>query len=402
GRHAILLDHQTAKLTTNKSRIASQLRNTCTRLKDKDLQKSNDPQVTVAPTTGEKRLVKKNELKARGTLLMALPDKHQLKFNTYQDAKSLMKAIKKSESISQEDINLKFLRSLPTEWRTLTLIWRNKSNLEDQSLDDMFNNLKIDEAKVKSSSSTSPTTQNIAFVSIQNTDSTNESVSAVTSISASTKVLVSALPNVDNLIDAVIYSFLASQSNSPQLDNDDLKQIDADYLEEMDLKWQMAMLTMKARRFLQRTLRNLGSNGTTSIGIDMSKAHEESTNYALMAFTSSSLRSSSSYDNENLLKLGYDNQVFNSTEFYSDEFFSYKSDVSMPTSLGHDRYKSSEGYHAVPPPYTETFMPSKPDLVFHEAPIACETIPNVLTVDSSTSIKDMSQFTRSSAPIIED
>nr|GFB12285.1 hypothetical protein [Tanacetum cinerariifolium] len=120
-----------------------------------------------------------------------------------------------------------------------------------------------------------------------------------------------------------IYLFFASQSNSPQLDNDDLKQIDADDLEEMDLKWQMAMLTVRARRFLQRTRRNLGANGPTSIGFDMSKeecsvetstsnalvsqcdgvgsydwsfqAEEEPTNYALMAFTSSS---SSSSDNE--------------------------------------------------------------------------------------------------------
>nr|GEZ46228.1 putative ribonuclease H-like domain-containing protein [Tanacetum cinerariifolium] len=76
-------------------------------------------------------------------------------------------------------------------------------------------------------------------------------VSAVTSVlAASTKVLVSALPNVDNLSDVVIYSFFASQSNSPQFNNDDLKQIDADNLEEMDLKWQIAMLTMRARRVL--------------------------------------------------------------------------------------------------------------------------------------------------------
>nr|GFD52282.1 ribonuclease H-like domain-containing protein [Tanacetum cinerariifolium] len=86
------------------------------------------------------------------------------------------------------------------------------------------------------------------------TDNTNESVTVVTSVSAtSTQVLISALPNVDNLSDAVIYSFFASQSNSLQLDNDDLQQIDADDLEEMDLKWQMAMLTMRAKRFVHRT-----------------------------------------------------------------------------------------------------------------------------------------------------
>nr|GEY01128.1 hypothetical protein [Tanacetum cinerariifolium] len=121
------------------------------------------------------------------------------------------------ESLSQEDINLKFLRSLPTEWRTHTLIWWNKTYLEDQSFNDLFNSLKIYEVEVK--------------------------ISAVSSVSAgSTKVLVFALPNVDTLSDAVIYSFFASQSNSPQLDNDDLKQIDADDLEEIDLKWHMAIL----------------------------------------------------------------------------------------------------------------------------------------------------------------
>nr|GFD25825.1 ribonuclease H-like domain-containing protein [Tanacetum cinerariifolium] len=84
--------------------------------------------------------------------------------------------------------------------------------------------------------------------------STNEPVSAVASVStASVNILVSALPNVDTLSNAVIYSCFASQSNSLQLDNDDLKQIDTDDLEEMDLKWQMAMLTVRARRFLQRT-----------------------------------------------------------------------------------------------------------------------------------------------------
>nr|GEX03571.1 hypothetical protein [Tanacetum cinerariifolium]GEX47867.1 hypothetical protein [Tanacetum cinerariifolium] len=215
----------------------------------------------VAPTTVEQMLARKNELKAHGTLLMALPDKHQLNFNIHKDAKTLMDAIEKRFSGNKE-----------TKKRTHTLIWRNKTDLEDQSLDDLFNSLKIYEAEVKSLSTTRTTTQNITFVSSQNTNNTNESVSAVASVSAaSTKVLVYALPNVDTLSDAVIYSFFASQSNSPQLDNDDLNQIDTDNLEEMDLKWQMAMLTMRARKFLQRTGRNLGANGTTSIGFDMSK-----------------------------------------------------------------------------------------------------------------------------------
>nr|GEV63114.1 ribonuclease H-like domain-containing protein [Tanacetum cinerariifolium] len=115
------------------------------------------------PTTVEEKLARKNELKARGTLLMALPNEHQLKFNSYKSAKSLMEAIEKSfegnkeskkvqktllkqqyenfnrtsskgldqiydrlqklisqleihgETIFQEDLNLKLLRSLPSE-----------------------------------------------------------------------------------------------------------------------------------------------------------------------------------------------------------------------------------------------------------------------------------------------
>ncbi|GJZ91105.1 hypothetical protein Tco_0663032 [Tanacetum coccineum] len=93
---------------------------------------------TYPPTTAEEKLARKNELKARGTLLMALPNEHQIKFNTYKCAKTLMEAIKKrfgegldqtydrlqrlisqleilGETISQEDMNMKFLRSLPSE-----------------------------------------------------------------------------------------------------------------------------------------------------------------------------------------------------------------------------------------------------------------------------------------------
>nr|GEY73020.1 putative ribonuclease H-like domain-containing protein [Tanacetum cinerariifolium] len=136
--------------------------------------------------------------------------------------------------------------------------------IKEQSLDDLFNNLKIYKAEVNGSSASSQNTLNIAFVSSNNTDGTNESVSDVPSVSAtSSKATVSTLPNVNSLSDAVIYSFFASQSNSPQLDNEDLKQIDPDDLEKMNLMWQMDMLTMRARRFLKRTRRNLGSSSSS-------------------------------------------------------------------------------------------------------------------------------------------
>nr|GEZ74417.1 hypothetical protein [Tanacetum cinerariifolium] len=142
--------------------------------------------------------------------------------------------------------------------------------LEDKSLDDLFNSLKIYELKVKHSSSQGSNSQNLAFVSTTQADSTNDLVSAVVNVSAvGAKLSASTLLNVDSLSNAVIYSFFASQSLSPQLDNEDLKQIDADDLEEIDLKWQMAILTMRARKFLQNTGRNLGVNGPTSMGFDM-------------------------------------------------------------------------------------------------------------------------------------
>nr|GEV80348.1 ribonuclease H-like domain-containing protein [Tanacetum cinerariifolium] len=121
----------------------------------------------VAPTTAEQMLARKNELKSRRTLLMALPDKHQLKFNIHKDAKSVMKAIEK----------------------------RFGADLEEPSLDDLFKNLKIYEAEVKGSSTSSPNIQNIAFVSSKNTNSTNDLVNAASSVSAACpKAKFSTLP----------------------------------------------------------------------------------------------------------------------------------------------------------------------------------------------------------------
>nr|GFD15258.1 hypothetical protein [Tanacetum cinerariifolium] len=75
---------------------------------------------------------------------------------------------------------------------------------------------------------------NLAFVSSTLTDSTTDSVSAAVNVFVvGAKLTASTLPNVDSLSNAVIYSFFARQSSNPQLDNEDLKQIDVDDLEEM-------------------------------------------------------------------------------------------------------------------------------------------------------------------------
>nr|GEW13524.1 putative ribonuclease H-like domain-containing protein [Tanacetum cinerariifolium] len=426
----------------------------------------------VAPTTAEQKLARKNELKARGTLLMALPDKHQLKFNSHKDAKTLMEAIEKrfrgnietkkvqktllkqqfenftcsnSESLdqihdklqklvsqleihrvslSQEDVNLKFLRSLPSEWKNHTLIWRNKANLEEQSLDDLFN------------------------------------ISAAASVSTvCAKLHVSSLPNVDSLSNAVIYSFFASKSTSPQLDNEDLKQNDKG--------------------------RNLGANGPTSMGFDMSKVEcynchwkghfarkcrspkdsrrtgaaephrrtvpvETSTKNALVSQCDENIKllnievqlrdtalvtlrqklekaeqerddlklkfdkfQTSSKNLTELLAsqtnektgLGYNSQVLTQAMFDCDNYFSSESDCeSWPPSSLYDRFQPNGGYHVVPPSYTRTFMPLKLDLVFNTAPTIVETDHLAFNVQLSPTKpeQDMSQTTRPIAPIIED
>nr|GFA23023.1 ribonuclease H-like domain-containing protein [Tanacetum cinerariifolium] len=126
------------------------------------------------------------------------------RFRGNTKTKKVQKTLLKQQykNFTGSNVNLKFLQSLPSEWKTHTLIWRNKAVLEEQSLDDF----------------------------------TTESLSAAASVSAvCAKMHVSSLPNVYFLSNA------------------------------------MAMITMRARRFLQKTDRNLGANGPTYMGFDMSK-----------------------------------------------------------------------------------------------------------------------------------
>nr|GEU66524.1 hypothetical protein [Tanacetum cinerariifolium] len=176
------------------------------------------------------------------------------------------------ESISQEDVNQKFLRSLLPEWNTHIIVWKNKPEIDTLRLDDLYNNLKIYEPEVKGTSSSNTNTQHIAFVSSNSTNNINRALNIAFCVTtASTQAIVVKSTTIDNLSDAVIYSFFASQQNSPQLDNEDLQQIHPDDLEEMDLRWQMAMLTMRAKRFLNNTGRKFSMNGNETIEFDKSK-----------------------------------------------------------------------------------------------------------------------------------
>nr|GEW60496.1 hypothetical protein [Tanacetum cinerariifolium] len=212
----------------------------------------------VAHTSAEQKLARRNELKARGTLLMALPDKHQMKFNSHKDAKTLMEAIEKRFRGNTET---KKVQKTPLKQQ-----FKNFTGSSSESLDQIHDRLQK---------------------------------------------LVSQLD---------IHGMSLSQEDvnlNPQLDNEDLNQIDVDDLEEMDLRWQMAMLTMRARREC-RSPKDSRRNGATepqrrTVPVETStlnalvsqcdgigsydwsyQARKEPTKFALMAFSSSS----SSSDNE--------------------------------------------------------------------------------------------------------
>ncbi|GJS48585.1 uncharacterized mitochondrial protein-like protein [Tanacetum coccineum] len=351
------------------------------------------------------------ELKARSTLLMGIPNEHQLKFNSIKDAKSLLQAVKKrfggnaatkktqrnllkqqyenftassskvldqtfdrlqklisqleihGESISQEDVNQKFLRSLSPEWNTHTIVWRNKPEIDTLSLDDLYNNLKIYEPEVKGTSSSSTNTQNVAFVSSNSTSSTNGAVNTAHGVTtASTQATAVNSTTIDNLSDVVICAFFASQPNSPQLDNEDLQQINLDDLEEMDLRWQMAMLTIVRQgdscRLLEesscrapRNQENRNRENTRSVPV------ETTTSNALISCAWSGVM------NWSLSKL-LDCQIV-------------------------DKCKTGLGYNDVPPPYTGNFLTPKHDLSFSSLeefvnePIVSEPIVKKHVVETS-------------------
>nr|GEV95974.1 hypothetical protein [Tanacetum cinerariifolium] len=416
------------------------------------------------------RLARRNKLKACGTLLMALPNMHQLKFNIHKDAKTLMEAIEKRFGGNKE--TKKVQKTL------LKQQYENFTGSSSKSLD-------------------------------QIQDSTNKPVSVVASVSAtSAQILVSALPNMDTLSNVVIYSFFASQSstpwnlgaNGPTLIGFDMSNVEwYNYHRKGHFARECRSPKDKRRNVTAKPKRRLVPIKTSTSNALVSQcdgvgsydwrfqAEEEPTNYALMAFTSSSSSSSknevvscskagtkayatlqSHYDkltndlrksqfdvisykiglesvearllvyqqNEivfeediKLLKLvvqlrdialnlsqllasqtndktrlGYNNQVFTSAMSDYDEMFSSETDEIFPASPLYDRYQSGEGYHAVPPPYTGTFIPPKPDLVFNDVPNFNETVHTAFNVELSPTKpdKDLSHTHRPSKPIIED
>ncbi|GKD37207.1 hypothetical protein Tco_1257414, partial [Tanacetum coccineum] len=300
---------------------------------------------------------RERERKARTTLLMSIPEDHLAKFHKMTDAKEMWEAIKSrfggndeskkmqkyilkqqfksfyvsnleglhkgydrfqsllsqlkihGAGVSTEDSNQKFLRSLPASWSQVSLIMRTKPGVDSLSFDDLYNNLRVFEPDVKGCTGSSSSAQNVTFVS-SCTSSTND-VSTTYGISTSSGHN-SQREGSSSYTDELMYSFFANQSSGPQFDHEDLKQVDEFDLEEMDLKWQVAMISMRLNQSKgnqESRRRDAGNTGYKAKdngrrprkqeepkalvtldrdGVDwIGHAEDEQENFALMAYSNS-------------------------------------------------------------------------------------------------------------------
>ncbi|GKC40404.1 hypothetical protein Tco_1052788 [Tanacetum coccineum] len=210
------------------------------------------------PKTAKEILARERERKARTTLLMAIPEGHL----------SLLSQLEiHGASVSTEDANQKFLR--------------------------------VFESDIKGSTASSSITQNVAFVSSESTNSTNV-VSTDYGISTSSGHN-SQKEGSSSYTDEIKYSFFANQSSGQQLDHEDLEQVDKFNLEEMDLKWQVAMISMRLKKFYKKTGRNQKEikKEKEEIVDWTGHAEDEQENFALMAYSNSgSVTEVTSYSKE--------------------------------------------------------------------------------------------------------
>ncbi|GJX27141.1 ribonuclease H-like domain-containing protein, partial [Tanacetum coccineum] len=244
------------------------------------------PSAPPTPKTAKQLAAKRNHERIKSILLLTIPDEYLLKFHNFENFttapnESLDKAYDRFQKlisqievygapISNEDINQKFLRSLPPSWSQIALIIRNKANIDEIDIDDLYNNLRVYEDEMKRSSSSTSTSQNLAFLSSKNTSSTNEVSTASGDFGVSTAGGISQVSSTPCAHD-VACSFFAQPTTSPQLENEDFQQIDEDDLEELDLRWQVAMLTVRVRKFIQKTGRNMDFKEKQPVSLDKSK-----------------------------------------------------------------------------------------------------------------------------------
>ncbi|GJR15190.1 putative ribonuclease H-like domain-containing protein [Tanacetum coccineum] len=321
--------------------------------------------MTVIPITSAKdKAQRRLEVKARNTLMMGITNEHQLKFYSIKDDKLLLEAIEKRF----EDVNQKLLRSLSPEWNTRALMWRNEADLDTMSMDDLYNNLKVYEPEVKGISSSSSSTQNMAFVSSSNnnTSRTNEAVNAAHRVT--TVALNFDKSNVE-CYNCHKRGNFARECRAPR---------------NQDNKKEVSRRSVPIETSTSTAL--VSCDGV--IGYDWSDQAEEGLNYVLMAYSSLSFDLEVSNDSNcskycmetiKLLKSQNDQQL-RDLEKSGLMVLGYKTSLeSVEEKL--EFYKKNESVYVekinglkwdiqvgeitiIPPPYIGNFMPPTPDLSF--------------------------------------
>ncbi|GJU58397.1 hypothetical protein Tco_1236163 [Tanacetum coccineum] len=202
------------------------------------------------------------ERKARTILLMAIPKEHLRRFHGMDDAKEIWEAIRTrfgahGAEVSTKDANHKFLRSLPPAWSNLAMTMRTKPDVDTLSIDDMYNNLRVFEHELTSTSKPSVSAQNVAFVS-HSKSSTNKvksghtgAYSAYNPSTSSNNIPEREVPA--SFADEVIYSLFVKQSEDFDLLHEDLEQINDLDIKEMDINWQIAMIAIRMKKFYKKT-----------------------------------------------------------------------------------------------------------------------------------------------------
>ncbi|GJR43937.1 ribonuclease H-like domain-containing protein [Tanacetum coccineum] len=277
----------------------------------------------LSPVTAAEIQAVEKERKAKNILLMAIPKEHMRRFHGMDDAKEIWEAIRtrfggnanskkmqkavfkqqfeafkisNSEGlekgydrfqqllsqleahgaeVSTEDANHKFLRSLPPAWSNLAMTMRTNPEIDNLSIDDLYNNLRVFEQEIQGASKTSSSAQNVAFVS-QSKSSTNKvksgfsgAYSTCTPSTSSTNIPEKEV--LAGFADEVIYSLFAKQSEDWDLLHEDLEQIDDVDIEEMDINWQIAMIAIRMKKFYKKTGRRVRVDGKTPVGFDKKK-----------------------------------------------------------------------------------------------------------------------------------
>nr|GEU41028.1 uncharacterized mitochondrial protein AtMg00810-like [Tanacetum cinerariifolium] len=286
----------------------------------------------IVAVTTEDMQKRKNDVKARTTLLLALPDEHQLRFSKYKMAQELWAAILKTfdgneatrktkkhllkqqygnfKAEGKETLEQTFNGFLAPEWLVHTLMWRNISDLDTMSLDDLYNHLKVYESEVQKKSDS----HNMAFISSSKNSSGNEEVNTTSVPTASTQVS----PAGANVAPASISldtacAYIASQSNDSRIKYEDINQIDEDDIEEMDIKESRAHRSQeRGRRDNYRQGSKVEEQALTAlmkideVGWDWSYMENKEENHALVADeevpTEFALMAKSGTDNETLKK----------------------------------------------------------------------------------------------------